>query len=126
MGFVILQDYKSHNFYTMTKEEFELLQKRQKESGKSVKAFLAEEGIWFTRYYYWKKKYSQTKMETGLVPIEIHNDTGGHSVSLEGICGEIGGVILAFPNGLRAHFGRGSEKVLMEVFRKSLGEPCSL
>ena len=110
----------------MTKEEFELLQRRQKESGKSVKAFLAEEGIWFTRYYYWKKKYRQTKMETGLVPIEIHNNTGGHSVSHEGIWGEIGGVILAFPNGLRAHFGRGSEQVLMEVIRKSLGEPCSL
>ena len=126
MGFVILQDYKSHNFYTMTKEEFELLQKRQKESGKSVKAFLAEEGIWFTRYYYWKKKYSQPKMESGLVPIEIHTNPESHSVSLEGIGGEIGGVSLAFPNGVRAHFGRGSEGVLMEVLRKSLGEPCSL
>ena len=53
----------------MTKEEFELLQSRQKESGKSLKAFLAEEGIWFTRYYYWKKKYSQPKMEAGLFPL---------------------------------------------------------
>ena len=110
----------------MTKEEFELLQSRQKESGKSVKAFLAEEGIWFTRYYYWKKKYSQPKMESGLVPIEIHTNPESHSVSLERIRGEIGGVSLAFPNGLRAHFGRGTEKVLMEVLRKSLGEPCSL
>ena len=110
----------------MTKEEFELLQIRQKESGKSVKAFLAEEGIWFTRYYYWKKKYSQPKMESGLVPIEIHTNPESHSVSLEGIGGEIGGVSLAFPNGVRAHFGRGSEGVLMEVLRKSLGEPCSL
>ena len=110
----------------MTKEEFELLQKRQKESGKSVKAFLKEEGVWFTRYYYWKKKYSQSKKETCLVPIEIHNNTGSHCVSFEPMPGEIGGVSLAFPNGLRAHFGRGSEKVLMEVIRKSLGEPCSL
>ena len=110
----------------MTKEEFELLQKRQKESGKSVKAFLKEEGVWFTRYYYWKKKYSQSKKETCLVPIEIHNNPESHSVSLEGIQGEIGGVSLAFPNGVRAHFGRGSERVLMEVLRKSLGEPCSL
>ena len=109
----------------MTKEEFELLEKRQKESGKSVKAFLKEEGNWFTRYYYWKKKYGQPKIDAGLVPIEIHNPESP-SVSLEGIVGEIGGVSLAFPNGLRAHFGRGSEKVLMEVIRKSLGEPCSL
>ena len=74
----------------MTKEEFELLQRRQKASGKSVKAFLAEEGIWFTRYYYWKKKYSQPKMGAGLVFIEIHNYTESHCVSLEGIRGEIG------------------------------------
>ena len=110
----------------MTKEEFELLRKRQKESGKSVKAFFKDEGIWFTRYYYWKKKYCQPKIDAGLVPIEIHNNPESHSVSLEGMRGEIGGVSLAFPNGLRAHFGRGSEKVLMEVIRKSLGEPCSL
>ena len=110
----------------MTKEEFELLQKRQKEIGKSVKAFLKEEGIWFTRYYYWKKKYCQPKIVTGLVPIEIHHNPESHSVSLEGIRGEIGGVSLAFTNGLRAHFGKGSEKVLMEVISKSLGEPCSL
>ena len=110
----------------MTKEEFELLQKRQEESGQSVKAFLKDEGIWFTRYYYWKKKFCQPKMEIRLVPVEIHNTTESPSVSLEGIRGEIGGVSLAFPNGLRAYFGRGSEKVLMEVLRKSLGEPCSL
>ena len=110
----------------MTKEEFEFLEKRQKESGKSVKAFLRDEGVWFTRYYYWKKKYSQQKMEAGLVPVEIHNYTESHCLGLEGIRGEIGGVSLVFPNGLKAHFGRGSEKVLMEVMRKSLGEPCSL
>ena len=110
----------------MTKEEFELLQQRQKESGKSVKAFLREEGIWFTRYYYWKKKYSQPKKETCLVPIEIHNNPESHCVSLGTMPGEIGRVSLAFPNGLRAHFGRGTEQVLMEVLRKSLGEPCSL
>ena len=110
----------------MTKEEFELLQKRQEESGKSVKAFLKDEGIWFTRYYYWKKKYTQPKIDAGLVPIEIHNYTASHCLSFEGRRGEIGGVSLAFPNGLRAHFGRGSEKVLMEVLLKSLGEPCSL
>ena len=81
----------------MTKEEFELLQRRQKESGKSVKAFLAEEGIWFTRYYYWKKKYSQPKMEIGLVPVEIHNNTESHSESLDRIRGEISGVSVAFP-----------------------------
>ena len=121
-----MRDYKLYNFCTMTKEEFEILKCEQKESGKSIKAYLADKGICFTSYYYWKKKYSQTKMESGLVPIEIHNDTERHCVSLDTKPGEIGGVSLAFPNGVRAHFGRGSEGVLMEVLRKSLGEPCSL
>ena len=110
----------------MTKEEFEVLKREQKESGKSIKAYLADKGICFTSYYYWKKKYNHPKMETCLVPVEIHNDTESHCVSFETMPGEIGGVSLAFPNGLRAHFGRGSEKVLMEVLRKSLGESCSL
>ena len=110
----------------MTKEEFEVLKREQKESGKSLKTFLAGRGIGFTSYYYWKKKYSRPKMESGLVPIELHNNTESHCVRLATIPGEIGGISLVFPNGLRAHFGRGSEQVLMEVLRKSLGEPCSL
>ena len=35
------------------------------------------------------------------------------------------GVVLAFPNGLRAHFGRGSEHVLMELLNKSLSHILS-
>ena len=110
----------------MTKEEFEILKREQKESGKSLRTFLAGRGICFTSYYYWRKKFDRPKPEVGLVPIEIHNEGIGHSVSIGTQPGEIGGVSLAFPNGLRAHFGRGTEQVLMEVLRKSLGEPCSL
>ena len=110
----------------MTKEEFEVLKREQKESGKSLRAFLAGRGICFTSYYYWRKKFERPKPEVGLVPIEIHSKREGHSVSMSTPAGEIGGVSLAFPNGVRAHFGRGSERVLMEVLRKSLGEPCSL
>ena len=110
----------------MTKEEFEVLQQEQKSSGKSIKAFLGGRGICFTSYYYWKKKYGQPKVEAGLVPIEIHNAGAHHSVSIATQPGEISGVSVAFPNGVRAHFGKGSESVLMEVLRKSLGEPCSL
>lgn len=33
---------------------------------------------------------------------------------------ELPGVTLAFPNGVRAHFGRGSEGVLMEVLSQSM------
>ena len=38
--------------------------------------------------------------------------------SLSGV--GIPGVTLAFPNGVRAHFGRGSESVLMEVLTQSM------
>ena len=126
MGFVILPDYKSHNFYTMTKEEFEILKREQKESGKSIKAYLADKGICFTNYYYWKKKFDQPKPGIGLVPVEIHDERVSDPVAVNFPQMELSGVSLAFPNGLRAHFGRGSEKVLMEVLRKSLGEPRSL
>ena len=30
------------------------------------------------------------------------------------------GTTLLFPNGLRAHFGRGAESILMEILKKSL------
>lgn len=33
---------------------------------------------------------------------------------------ELPGVTLAFPNGVKAHFGRGSESVLMEVLSQSM------
>lgn len=33
---------------------------------------------------------------------------------------ELPGVTLAFPNGVKAHFGRGSEAVLMEVLSQSM------
>ena len=110
----------------MTKEEFEVLKREQKESGKSIRSFLAGRGICLTSYYYWKKKFDHPKPEVGLVPVEIHNEGNGDSAGIGIRQGENGGVSLAFPNGLRAHFGRGSEKVLMEVLRKSMGEPCSL
>ncbi|MCH5242151.1 MAG: hypothetical protein J1F67_06975 [Muribaculaceae bacterium] len=110
----------------MTKEEFEELKRELKESGKSIKTFLADKGICFTSYYYWKKKYGHPKPEAGLIPIEIHTASDSRRVNLGTHPGDFGGVSVAFPNGLRAHFGRGSENVLMEVLRKSLGEPCSL
>ena len=110
----------------MTKEEFEDLKREQKESGQSIKTYLAGRGICFTSYYYWKKKFDQPKPEIGLVRVEIHNDREPHSADVHFPQVELSGVRLSFPNGLRAHFGKGSERVLMEVLRKSLGGPCSL
>ena len=81
----------------MAREKFEVLKWEQKESGKSIKIFHADRDICFTNYYYWKKKFDQPKPETGLVPIEIHNDRVPDSADLNFHQIEISGVSLAFP-----------------------------
>jgi hypothetical protein len=42
----------------MTKDEFVSLQLLHQQSGKSLKRFLKEAGICYSRYHYWDKKYS--------------------------------------------------------------------
>ena len=78
----------------MTKEEFEVLQLDLQHSGKSVKDYLQESGVNYSTYNYWRKK-----LLAGAMP---------------------SGATLLFPNGLRAHFGSGTESVLMELLTKSL------
>ena len=69
-----MRDYQLYNFCVRTKEEFEILKREQKESGKNIKTFLADRGICLSSYYYWKKKFDGTKPDVGLLPIEIHNE----------------------------------------------------
>ena len=54
-----------------------------------------------------------------MAPITIREPQG---VNAENTLAGVGlpGVTLAFPNGLKAHFGQGSERVLMEVLNRSL------
>ena len=55
-----------------------------------------------------------------MAPISIRKPTAAlaEPVSMAGV--ELPGVTLAFPNGVKAHFGRGSEAVLMEVLSQSM------
>ena len=76
----------------MTKEEFERLKHEQKESGKSLKTFLADRGVCFTSHYYGKKKFDHPKPKGGLIPIEIHNEGSGRSVITSNQPWEINGV----------------------------------
>ena len=57
--------------------------------------------------------------EHPIAPITIRER---RSVVSENMLAGVGlpGVTLAFPNGLKAHFGQGSERVLMEVLNRSL------
>ena len=55
-----------------------------------------------------------------MAPITIREAQGANAENpLAGV--GLPGVTLAFPNGLKAHFGQGSETVLMEVLNRSLG-----
>ena len=106
----------NYNCYCiMTKEEFEVLQLDLQQSGKSVKDYLEEAGVNYSTYNYWRKKLAKDNSNPELAPISFiqHTDPvfNGSVPS---------GATLLFPNGLRAHFGSGTESVLMELLTKSL------
>lgn len=106
----------------MTKSEFEYLQLRAASCGTTLKEFLRGEGVAYSTYNYWSKKLKAEAeaVPMPIAPISIHKPavTLAESVSMAGV--EMPGVTLAFPNGVRAHFGRGSEAVLMELLTQSL------
>lgn len=104
----------------MTKSEFEELQVRAASCGTTLKEFLHVEGVAYSTYNYWNKKLKMEANPMPIAPISIHKPTVAlaESGSMAGV--ELPGVTLAFPNGVRAHFGRGSEAVLMEVLTQSM------
>ena len=100
----------------MTKEEFEVLQLDLQQSGKSVKDYLQEAGVNYSTYNYWRKKFlvkEDPKPELAPISFTQHADPVFSSAVPSG-------ATLLFPNGLRAHFGSGTESVLMELLTKSL------
>ena len=104
----------------MTREEFEALRNRVKASGQTLKSVLKAEGIAYSTYSYWLRKTRTEQEPHPIAPItirEAQRDAPENMLSGLGLPG----VTLAFPNGLRAHFGRGSETMLMEVLNRSLG-----
>ena len=100
----------------MTKEEFELLQLDLQQSGKSVKCYLHDAGVNYSTYNYWRKKLlvkEDSKPELAPISITKHADPAFSSSVPSG-------ATLLFPNGLRAHFGSGTEDVLRDLLDKSL------
>ena len=92
--------------------------KKDRSSGLSLKLYLSQIGTSYSTYNYWRKKFSASSdLGRDLAPISIrHGSASGTMQS-----GDMpSGVSLLFPNGLRAHFGVGSEDVLMELLDKSL------
>lgn len=105
----------------MTKEEFEALREEVSSSGRTLKSVLAERGVPYSTYNYWCKKASQEGGTLPMAPISIRERSSETAADGRFMEMEATGVVLAFPNGVRAHFGRGSEPVLREVLNKSLG-----
>ncbi len=104
----------------MTKTEFQDLQIRSAASGMTLKAFLQAEGVAYSTYNYWCRK-TKTESETlPIAPISIRSEPQETAGLETGAAVGVPGVIVAFPNGVRAHFGQGSEGVLMEVLTKSM------
>ena len=102
----------------MTKEEFLQLQTGHQESGLSLKSYLQQIGTSFSTYNYWRKKYlCPQEPSCCLAPIRFRQSA--EPVLSNGVPS---GAMLLFPNGLRAHFGAGSEAVLRELLNKSLSD----
>lgn len=104
----------------MTKEEFVLLQHQYQQSGKSLKEFLRDADICYSTYNYWNKKCKSEAAPHELAPIVFTEPKECTSMT-PSFTGDIpSGATLLFPNGLRAHFGTGTEGMLMEVLMKSI------
>ncbi len=101
----------------MTKEDFMTLQQQLQESGKPLMSYLHDTGINYSTYTYWRRKVEHdSRPEPEMAPISLRQPSPDQAFT-----GAVpSGATLLFPNGLRAHFGSGTEVMLMELLNKSL------
>ncbi|MBP3789754.1 MAG: hypothetical protein J6I52_09055 [Prevotella sp.] len=100
----------------MTKEEFMTLQQELQESGRPLMSYLHDAGIKYSTYTYWRRKLEHSRPEPEMAPISLRQSSPDQTFT-----GAVpSGATLLFPNGLRAHFGSGTERMLMELLNKSL------
>ena len=97
----------------MNRSEFEELELQVQQSDLPLKLYLQQIGV-----SYWRKKCAaeNDSLKHELAPISFKQPTA--ELTLEEQVPQ--GVSLLFPNGLRAHFGSGSEKLLIELLTHSL------
>ena len=102
----------------MNRLEFEELELQMQQSSLPLKSYLQQIGVSYSTYHYWRRKCSVdgNNVKQELAPISFKQPP------METVLGEqvSQGVVLLFPNGLRAHFGNGSEKLLMGLLTRSL------
>ncbi|MDD7632665.1 MAG: hypothetical protein SOY43_09690 [Parabacteroides sp.] len=102
----------------MNRSEFEELELQVQQSGLPLKLHLQQIGVSYSTYHYWRKKCAVNKdsLKQELAPISFKQPTEELNLGDQ----VPAGVSLLFPNGLRAHFGNGSERLLMELLAQSL------
>lgn len=102
----------------MTRQEFEELEFQVQQSGLPLKSYLQQIGVSYSTYHYWRRKCSvdRNSIKQELAPISFKQSVTESSQEEQIAYG----VAVLFPNGLRAHFGSGSEDLLMEVLIQSL------
>ena len=98
----------------MTKEEFEVLQELQQESGLTLMAYLKQESIPYSSYTYWRRKYADAadNRQDLMAPISINNPS--MSSGREGIS-------MSLPNGIMVHFSPDMEDAAMRFLTQSGG-----
>ena len=102
----------------MNRQEFEELALQVQQSNLPLKSYLQQIGVSYSTYHYWRKKCSveRNSIKQELAPISFKQAVTESSQEEQ----FPHGVALLFPNDLRAHFGSGSEEILMEVLTQSL------
>mgnify|MGYP000238330040 CR=1 FL=1 len=102
----------------MNRQEFEELELQVQQSGLPLKSYLQQIGVSYSTYHYWRRRCSvdRNSIKQELAPISFKQPAT--ETSLEEQIPH--GVAVLFPNGLRAHFGNGSEEILMKLFTQSL------
>ena len=102
----------------MNRSEIEVSELQVQQGDLPLKLYLQQAGVSYSTYHYRRKKCSAEKgcVRQALAPI------GFKRVAADSSFEEpfLHGVALLFPDGLRAHFGSGSEELLMEVPDRSL------
>lgn len=102
----------------MTKQEFEELELQVQQSGLPLKSYQQQMGVSYSTYHYWPRKCS---VDGNSVKQELAHISFKRTVTESFLEEPVPhGVVLLFPNGLRAHFWNGSKEILTELFTQSL------
>lgn len=104
----------------MTKDKFLSLQLQHQRSGKGLTQFHKDTGICYSNYHYWDKKNKTVDTPKELAPILFMKTKAKEPASPTFANDMPSGTTLLFPNGFRAHFGAGTDDILMEILKKSL------